>query len=103
MLTLLTGVRRRGAAAAATALLAVAFAAMGAPVVDAAPIAVHCPADDLQAAIAAAPSGAKLRVSGTCTGTFTITRSITLKGEQNATLQDKATPSLRSPGAPAGR
>jgi hypothetical protein len=43
-------------------------------------ITVHCPADDLAAAINAAPVGATLLVDGTCTGNFYISRDLTLSG-----------------------
>jgi hypothetical protein len=43
-------------------------------------ITVHCPADDLGAAINAAPVGATILVDGTCTGNFFINRDLTLSG-----------------------
>ena len=43
-------------------------------------IRVHCPADDLQAAINAAPIGATLLVDGTCTGSFSISKDLALSG-----------------------
>jgi predicted outer membrane repeat protein len=41
---------------------------------------VHCPTDNLQTAIAAAPPGSTIAVSGTCTGQFTILKDLTLVG-----------------------
>ncbi len=52
----------------------------------AAPIHVNCPQDDLAAALAAAPSGGTVQVSGTCTGNFTIDRNLTLAGAPTAKL-----------------
>jgi hypothetical protein len=52
----------------------------------AAPIKVHCPVDNLQAAIDTAPAGATIHVSGTCTGNFTIAKDLTLVGTGAATL-----------------
>jgi hypothetical protein len=43
-------------------------------------ITVHCPADDLRAAISAAPVGATVLVDGTCTGNFFIDKDLTLSG-----------------------
>jgi hypothetical protein len=43
-------------------------------------ITVHCPADDLGAAIYAAPAGSTLLVDGTCTGNFYIDKDLTLSG-----------------------
>jgi hypothetical protein len=43
-------------------------------------ITVHCPADDLGAAINAAPIGSTLLVDGTCTGNFYIDKDLTLSG-----------------------
>jgi len=52
----------------------------------AAPIKVHCPVDNLQAAIDSAPAGAVIHVAGTCTGNFTIAKDLTLVGTGAATL-----------------
>jgi predicted outer membrane repeat protein len=61
------------------------------PGIAATEIAVDCGAGaDLQAAINAAPKGAILDISGTCRGTFTIHRKITLKGVSNAVLDGQA-------------
>ena len=48
----------------------------------AATVVVNCPANNLQSAINAAPSGSTLRVSGTCVGNFTIPagKNLTLVG-----------------------
>src|SRR5947209_4139790 len=48
----------------------------------AATVVVNCPANTLQSAINAAPSGSTLRVSGTCVGNFTIPagKNLTLVG-----------------------
>jgi hypothetical protein len=43
-------------------------------------ITVHCPADNLGAAITAAPNGSTLLVDGTCTGNFYIDKDLTLSG-----------------------
>ena len=43
-------------------------------------IAVHCPSDNLQAAINAAAPGSTLQVDGTCTGNFYIDNNLTLSG-----------------------
>src|SRR3974390_231848 len=43
-------------------------------------ITVHCPTDDLQAAINSAATGSTLLVTGTCTGTFNINKDLTLSG-----------------------
>jgi hypothetical protein len=43
-------------------------------------ITVHCPADNLQTAINAAPTGSTLLVDGTCTGNFYIGKNLTLSG-----------------------
>ena len=55
-----------------------------------APIAVHCPTDNLQAAINAAAPGSTLLVDGTCTGNFYIDDNLTLSGP--ATLDGGGVP-----------
>ncbi|WP_129593326.1 hypothetical protein [Streptomyces sp. C] len=71
--------------------LTVAFATAAAALATAAPASaattvVNCPAQNLQTAIDNAASGDTLLVRGTCTGTFTIGKSLTLAGSSGATL-----------------
>src|SRR3954468_1657232 len=47
---------------------------------------VDCATQDLQQQINAAPSDSTLLVIGTCTGNFTISKNLTLKGNPTATL-----------------
>jgi predicted outer membrane repeat protein len=66
---------------------AVMLMAGGSPAFAATETPVDCGAGaDLQAAIDAAPRGAVLGVSGTCLGSFTIQRTITLRGVSSAVL-----------------
>jgi hypothetical protein len=53
--------------------------AMAAPA-DAATVTVNCPANDLQSAINGAAPGSTIVVRGTCTGSFSISTSLTLVG-----------------------
>jgi nitrous oxidase accessory protein NosD len=59
----------------------------------AAPIAVDCTADPaaLQPAIDAANPGETLLISGTCIGTFSVSKDLTLKGTTGATLSSLMT------------
>ncbi|MEU5224815.1 hypothetical protein AB0G55_19460 [Streptomyces toyocaensis] len=65
---------------------ATAAALVGGPLAPAAPAVaapiatVRCPAQNLQTAIDDARPGSTLRVTGTCTGNFTITKNLTLIG-----------------------
>ena len=63
------------------------FAGGASPGIAATEIAVDCGAGaDLQAAINAAPKGAMLDVSGTCVGTFTVSKNLILKRVSGAVL-----------------
>jgi hypothetical protein len=55
------------------------------------PIKVHCPVDNLQSAIDSAPAGARIHVTGICTGNFSIDRDLTLIGTGGATLDGNST------------
>ena len=55
-------------------------------------ITVHCPTDNLQNAINAAPPGSTLLVDGTCTGNFYIDNNVTLSGP--ATLDGGGVPTM---------
>ena len=46
-------------------------------------IASHTSFRSLQAAVQAAPSGAELRVKGTCVGNTTITKDLVIRGKSN--------------------
>jgi hypothetical protein len=63
-------------------VLGLTFAGAG----GAATINVNCTTQNLQNKINAAPAGSTLLVKGTCTGTFTITKRLTVVGNPNATL-----------------
>ncbi|MCJ0870333.1 hypothetical protein [Streptomyces sp. AP-93] len=76
---------------AATAVTAGAVALLG-PVPQAvAATVVNCPTDNLQAAINAATPGSALRVTGTCTGNFTVDKNLALAGATGATLNGGGT------------
>ncbi|HXJ63852.1 MAG TPA: hypothetical protein VNN79_08870, partial [Actinomycetota bacterium] len=85
--------RHRGLARAIAGLgagLLAAFLLPAAPA-SAAPIHVHCPQDDLAAALADAPYGATVQVTGTCTGNFTVDKNLTLAGAPSAKLDGGGT------------
>jgi hypothetical protein len=65
-------------------LMALGLALAGAPSALASTV-VHCPTDDLQAALNSAPAGSQIIIYGTCTGNFTVPTNVTLVGE-NAVL-----------------
>jgi hypothetical protein len=77
--------RRSGMAALVSSALMTAVLAVAAPA-SAATISVHCPAQDLQTKIDAAPGGSTLLISGTCVGNFVLDKNLTLKGNPTATL-----------------
>ena len=81
---------RAAALAGAGTLLAGLAVALTAPPASAG-TEVTCPQDNLQAAIDAAAPGATIEVSGTCTGTFTITKDLTIKGQPATTLDGGGT------------
>ena len=61
-------------------------ALFGVPTAYAATIAVDCSHDSLATAISSAPSGSTLKITGTCTGQFTVDRDLSLAGAPSATL-----------------
>ncbi|MBV9411979.1 MAG: hypothetical protein JO148_10300 [Acidimicrobiia bacterium] len=73
---------RRAASIGACALLAMGGMALLTAGEASAAVPVHCPTDNLQTAINAAPSGTRLIVSGTCVGNFTFPagKTLTLDG-----------------------
>ncbi len=71
--------RRTMAPLATTGLLA-AGAVSSAEPATASGAVVHCPSDDLATAILAAPTGSTVTVDGTCTGTFVVTKDLTIVG-----------------------
>ena len=81
---------RAAALAGAGTLLAGLAVALTAPPASAS-TEVTCPHDNLQAAINAAAPGATIEVSGTCTGTFTITKDLTIQGQPATTLDGGGT------------
>jgi nitrous oxidase accessory protein NosD len=66
------------------AILVVALAA-AAPA-DAAIVNVNCATQSLQARINAASAGDTLRIRGTCSGSFTLIKNLTLDGNPRATI-----------------
>src|SRR5438105_1585321 len=50
------------------------------------PIHVDCATQNLQAKIDSAAAGSTLLVKGTCVGTFTVNKNLTLKGNPSSTL-----------------
>lgn len=78
-------------AVAMLAVTATAFVASGGAAAGAKPLPpVHCPTDDLQAAIAQAAPGSTIAVDGTCTGHFAIDKDLTIVGP--AILDGSGTP-----------
>ena len=71
---------RVGAGLAAGALVASLLGVAAAAPASAATTTVNCPSGDLQSAINAAAAGTNVYVTGTCTGTFTIPKNLTLIG-----------------------
>jgi hypothetical protein len=72
----------RTSALLAAALLGLAFANTA----GAATVKVNCATQNLQNKINAAPAGSTILVKGTCAGTFTVSKRLTLKGNPTATL-----------------
>jgi hypothetical protein len=68
------------------ALFVVACLAAGAAATPASSATVNCGSQNLQTKINGASAGATLKVKGTCVGTFTISKSLTLVGNPSATL-----------------
>ena len=52
----------------------------------AATLHVNCSTENLQSKIDSAPGGSTLLVTGTCIGTFTLSKSLTIEGNPTATL-----------------
>jgi nitrous oxidase accessory protein NosD len=73
-----SGIGRLGWAVAGVSLTLTVMPLTATPA--SAALAVHCPADNLQAAINAAPPGSTVNVSGTCIGNFRIKKDLTLRG-----------------------
>ncbi|MFD8222447.1 hypothetical protein ACFV2U_54750 [Streptomyces sp. NPDC059697] len=80
-------VRPRRVPAATVTVMAAAACLVGAvPAAAVEDTVVHCRTQNLQDAIDAAPSGATLRVAGTCVGNFTISKDLTVTGLKDAVL-----------------
>ncbi|MFE1558033.1 hypothetical protein ACFW6V_24030 [Streptomyces sp. NPDC058734] len=77
---------RRSAPALTVAFTTAAAALATAAPASAATTIVNCPFQNLQSAINNAAAGDTLLVRGTCTGNFTIGKSLTLAGSSGATL-----------------
>jgi nitrous oxidase accessory protein NosD len=73
-------------AAAPGVLVAAALLASTPGASAAGPTAVDCSTADLQAAIESAAPGATLAVKGTCWGSFTIGKDLTVRGQGTAVL-----------------
>jgi hypothetical protein len=79
----------------------IAATALTGPAASAATFNVDCSTQDLQHRITTAPTGSTLRITGTCRGTFTVTKNLTLQGNPTATLDGElAGTTLSIPGAP---
>jgi hypothetical protein len=86
--------QRRGAAAWLTGMCALlSLAATASPSLAATEVGVDCgDGADLQAAIDAAPKGAILEIAGTCVGSFTVGKKLTLRGASDAVLDAQGAP-----------
>jgi fibronectin-binding autotransporter adhesin len=79
---------RRMASVGVAALIAMV---VGAPAASAVTITVDCSHDSLAAALATAPQGSTVKVTGTCNGNFLIDENLTLLGAPSAELNGGGT------------